>query len=141
MIQFVKDLLVKDLPLKLVSLALAIALWIAVTALIEKEERGRGITMDSNKQFQGVPVSVVSPSGDATGFKVRPSLVTVFVQGNSEAITALEPAGVQALVDLNNWDRREGLPLPVRVITPPGTATVRVSPAEVEVVPPEQQEP
>jgi hypothetical protein len=141
MIQFLKDLLVKDLPLKLVSLALAIALWATVATLIEKSEREEGISMNSNKQFQGVPIAVVSSSGDATGFKVNPSLVTVFVQGTPEAITDLEPASVQAIVDLSYWDSREGLPLPVRIITPAGTATVNVSPAEVQVVPPEQQEP
>lgn len=141
MIQFFKELLFKDLPLKLVSLALAIALWATVATFIEKSEREKGISMSSNKQFQGVPIAVVSSSGDAAGYKVNPSLVTVFVQGTAEAITELEPASVQAIVDLSYWDSREGLPLPVRIITPPGTATVSISPPEVKVLPPEQLEP
>lgn len=141
MIQFLKDLLLKDLPLKLISLALAIALWATVAALIEKAKREKGVTMSSNKQFQGVPVAVMSSAGDSTGFKVSPSLVTVFVQGTPEAITELQPASVQALVDLSYWDGRQGLPLPVRVVTPPGTAIVSISPDEVEVIPPEKQMP
>jgi len=141
MMQFLKDLLFKDLPLKLVSLALAIALWATVSTLIEKAARERGVTMSSNKQFQAVPIAVVSSAGDATGFRVYPALVTVFVQGTPEAITELKAASVQAFVDLGYWDSRSGLALPVRVSTPSGTAYVSVSPAEVEVVPPEQQEP
>lgn len=143
MIQFFKDLLLKDLPLKLVSLALAIALWATISSVLQKgeRERERGMIMNSNKQFQGVPVSVVSSAGDATGFKVKPARVTVFIQGTPEAISELEPASVQALVDLSYWDSRESSPLPVRVISPAGTAMFSVSPAEVEVVPPEPELP
>jgi hypothetical protein len=137
MIQFFKDLLFKDLPLKLVSLALAVALWATVATLIEKGERERGVTMSSNKQFQGVPVAVVSAFGDATGYRVEPAEVTVFIQGTPEAITELEPASVRALVDLSYWDSRENLPLPVRIIVPPGTAVVSKSPEEVRIIPPE----
>ena len=104
-------------------------------------EREKGVTMSSNKQFQSVPVTVVSSSGDASGFKVNPALVTVFVQGTPDAITQLKAASVQAIVDLSYWDSREELPLPVRIITPPGTATVSISPAEVEVIPPEEPAP
>lgn len=140
MMQFFKDLLFKDLPLKLFSLALAIALWITVSALIEKNDRAKGETMSSFKEFQGVPVAVVASSGDATGFKVTPALVTVSVRGTSEAIEELTPASVQADVNLAYWDSRGGLPLLVRVSSPVGTATVSVSPAEVKVIPPEMQE-
>ncbi len=139
MIQFFKDLFLKDLPLKLVSLVLASALWGTVSSVLQKgeQERARGETMNSNKQFQGVPVAVVYTGGDATGYKVDPAKVTVFIQGTPEAITALQPASVQAQVDLRYWDSRESLPMPVRVISPAGTAMVSVSPAEVDVVPPE----
>ncbi|MCU0787584.1 MAG: CdaR family protein [Verrucomicrobia bacterium] len=139
MLQFVKDLLLKDLPLKLVSLALAIALWATVASVLKKneQERARGETMNSNKQFQGVPVAVVFTGGDATGYTVKPAKVTVFIQGTPEAITALSPASVQAQIDLTYWDGRANLPMPVQVISPAGTAMVSVSPAEVEVVPPE----
>ncbi|MCU0771151.1 MAG: CdaR family protein [Verrucomicrobia bacterium] len=139
MIRFAKNLLFQDLPLKLVSLALAIALWAVVAFLIEKGKRERGVTMDSNKQFQGVTVAVVSPFGDATGYRVQPEVVTVFIQGTPEAIEKLQPASVQAQVDLSYWDSRQNLPLPVRVIVPAGTAAVRVSPDEVRVIPPEPQ--
>lgn len=140
MIRFLKDLFVKDLRLKLVSLALAVALWATVSSLIQKNEFDRGMTMSSNKQFQGVPVEVVFPGGDATGYRVRPPVVTVFVQGTPEAISDLEQASIQALVDLSYWDSRENLPLPVRVMTPPGTAVVSWTPEEVDVVPPEPKE-
>jgi YbbR domain-containing protein len=142
MIQFFKDLFLKDLPLKLISLALAIALWATVFSLITedtKDREERYVTMSSNTQIQGVPVAVFSSDGDATGFKVKPTKVNVFLQGTPEAIAELVPASVQAFVDLGYWDSRERLPLPVRVTSPPGTATVTVSPAEVEVVPPEVQ--
>ncbi len=140
MIGFLKDLFLKDLRLKLVSLALAVALWATVYSLIQKNDRERGMTMSSNKQFQAVPVEVVFPGGDATGYRVKPPTVTVFVQGTPEAISDLEPAGIQAFVDLSYWDSREELPLPVRVITPPGTAVVSWTPEEVDVVPPEAQQ-
>jgi len=139
MIQFFKDLILKDLQLKLVSLILAIALWATVSSVIKKDGEERYVTMSSNKQFQGVPIAVVSSSGDATGFRVKPSRVTVFIQGTPEAITELEAASVQAQVDLVYWDSRENLPMPVRVISPPGTAVVSVSPAEVEINPPEAE--
>jgi hypothetical protein len=141
MIQFFKDLLFKDLPLKLVSLALAIALWVSVSALIEKSDRARGEKMSSIKEFHGVPVAVVASSGDATGYRVNPALVTVSVRGTPEAIEDLVPASIRAIVDLAYWDRREGLPLAVDISSPPGTARVSISPSEVEVIPPETQDP
>lgn len=139
MIQFFKDLLFKDLALKLVSLALAIALWLTVSALIEKSDRSRGETMSSIKEFHGVPVAVVASGGDASGYRVNPALVTVSVRGTSEAIDELTPASIQAAVNLAYYDSREGLPLSVRVSSPAGTATVSISPDEVEVIPPEPQ--
>lgn len=140
MIQFLKNLFLKDMPLKLVSLALAVALWATVSSVIQKDARDRGLMMNSNKQFQGVPVEVVFPGGDATGFKVRPTEVTVFIQGTPEAISALEISSVEAIVNLSYWDSRENLPLPVRVISPPGTAVVNCTPDKVEVLPPEPQQ-
>jgi len=137
MIQFLKDLFVKDLPLKVVSLILAIALWAVVASVIEKGKRERGVTMDSNKQFQDVPVAVVCSYGDATGFRVEPPDVTVFIQGTPDAITELQPASLQAQVDLSYWDSRENQPLRVRVLVPHGTAVVSISPEKVAVVPPE----
>ena len=80
MIRFFKGLLFNDLRLKLISLALAVALWATVSSLIEKGERERGQRMDSNKQFQGVPVSVVFPAGDATiydGLGIIVDLITI----------------------------------------------------------------
>lgn len=141
MIRFLKNLLFKDLPLKVVSLALAIALWAVVASLIEKGKRERGVAMDSNKQFQGVPVAVVCSFGDATAYHVEPDKVTVFIQGTPEAIAKLQPASVHAQVDLSYWDSRENLPLPVRVIVPPGTAVVSQWPEEVRVIPPEPVSP
>ena len=137
MIQFFKDLVLKDLPLKIFSLVLAIVLLATVYTVLEKNEHDRGVTMSSNKQFQGVPVEVVYASGDATGYRVKPATVTVFIQGTPEAIDDLGPASVKALVDLSYWDRRENLPLPVRILTPAGTAMVSVTPAEVVVLQPQ----
>ena len=141
MIRFLKEFFVHDLQLKLISLALAIALWATVASVLEKNERERGETMSSNKQFQGVPVAVVYSFGDASGFKVKPAQVTVFIQGTREAIDDLAPASLRASVDLRYWDSRENLPLQVRVFSPPGTAVVSWSPMEVEVIPPEPAPP
>ena len=139
MIQFFKDLILKDLLLKLVSLMLAIATWATVSSLIRKRDRDRGITMGSYQQFTGVPVSVVSGSSDVSRYQVVPAQVHIVVQGRPEAIESLEVGQVRADVDLTYWDPRSGRPQPVLVSTPPGTSLVSVSPVEVEVVPPEQQ--
>lgn len=139
MSQFFKDLVLKDLPLKLVSLLLAIATWATVTSLIEKGDRERGIAMSSYQQFARVPVSIVSSSADVSQFRVVPARVHVVVQGTPEAIHALKSTTVQAVVDLTYWDRRSEDSLPVHVMAPPGTAIVSVSPEELKIVPPEQQ--
>lgn len=139
MIQFLKGLLFDDLPLKIVSLALAIGLWAMVSSLIEKNAQRQGVTMESNKQFMGVPIGITFPSGDATGYKLNPSRATVFIQGTPEAIMDLQASAVHAWVDLSYWDARENLPLPVQVSSPPGTAWVNVSPAEVTVIPPQPE--
>jgi hypothetical protein len=139
MVRFFKELLFDDLPLKLVSLGLAIGLWATVSTLIEKNAEREGVTMESNKQFMAVPIAITFPGGDATGYKLNPALATVFIQGTPSAITDLQPASVHAWVDLSVWDSRENLPLPVRVSSPAGTAWVSVSPAEVTVIPPEPE--
>jgi len=137
MMQFLKNLLLKDLAMKLAALGLAVALWATVTTMIDKTERERGVVMNSNKLFQGLPVSVVSGRGDVSRYRVSPETVNVFVQGTPDAIEALDMAAVKAVVDLTDWDGRAGQPAEVWVLTPRGTAVVRVSPPEVNVIPPE----
>jgi hypothetical protein len=135
MIHFLRNLVLRDLGLKLFALALALLIWATVQFAIRKEIAG---VTPSGPQvlhtFHGLPVLVVSAAADVRAFRVNPSHVDVTVRGEQEVIEKLADRDVRITVDLTEITSARDLRKHVDVATPPGILLVRVTPPDVDVV-------
>jgi YbbR domain-containing protein len=137
MIEFFRQLLFRDLLLKLLSLALSILIWVTVSISIRRDVSEVPGSNTYSRTFYDQPVVVMSSAGDVSAFRVKPSEVDITVQGDPEALRNLQSRQIHALVDLTgiegstNENRRR-----IDVTTPPGFTHVSVVPADVELIRP-----
>lgn len=133
-----KDLVLKDFWLKLLSLTVAVLIHVTVSTAIRQE---RNLAVDAlsiaeSRIFPALPVYVVSSAADVHEFKVQPSYVEVEVRGSRAVVSKLTEKDVRVMVDLTDVKWTAGLRKRVEVSTPPGVMHVRVWPSEVEVIMP-----
>jgi YbbR domain-containing protein len=138
MIDLFLAIFVRDWPLKIFSLALAVLAWLAVTFSIRNEV----VPLTSSRSaaertFYNVPVVPLSADSDVEHFRVKPAEVDVTVQGDTETLQQLRSSEVRVVADLTgvrldstNVLRR------VEVVTPPHITHMQTKPEKVEVVPP-----
>ena len=126
----VRDVLLRNLGWKLLSLGLAVAIWVTVRPAINR----RGIA--SVRTFEQIPAQIVSGTTDVRALRVDPENVSVTVQGPSEMIRVLTDREISAFVDVTSTDVAQNFNRPLRVATPPGITLMRVDPAEVTVIVP-----
>jgi len=128
-----RELLLRNLGWKLLSLGLAVAIWLTVKTAIN--ERGT----QSVRTFPNLPAQIVSSTTDVRPFHVVPDVVSVTVRGRPEVIGVLSEREIHAFVDTTTADVSQNFTRRVQVATPIGITIVRVDPVEVTVeVPPRQ---
>ncbi|MCX7721885.1 MAG: hypothetical protein N2379_02340 [Verrucomicrobiae bacterium] len=137
-----KELVIRDFGLKLLSFAFAVLIYVTVSTAIKREINlaADTLTIAESRIFPELPVLVVSSAADVRQFKVRPSYVEVEVRGAPGVISKLAEKDVRVLVDLTDIKWAVGLRKRVEVSTPPGVMHVRVTPPEVEIVMPAKTE-
>ena len=128
MIKFLRHLFIEDFLLKLVSLALAVVVWLIVTFASQKEA---GTTP---RVFYNLPVIVLSSAEDVRNFKVSPSEIIVTVQGDAKTVQNLQSKDIRAMVDLTGVATARDLRKRIEVSVPAGVACMRVAPEEVQVI-------
>ena len=127
----VREFIVKDFGWKLLSLALAVAIWLTV-----KGFSSNNITQDKERTFTSLSAQIVSGTTDARTFRITPEVVQVTVKGLPDAIKALTEREIHVYVDVSNADPTRNFRKRVEVSTPTSITIVKVEPAEVEVVVP-----
>jgi hypothetical protein len=136
MIAPLRDLFLKDLGLKLFSLAMAVLIYCTISFVIKNEAPplpALAMAIDV-RTFYNVPVLIVSSAADARHFKVVPERVAVTVQGDPKILAGLESNEIRALVDLSGIESAAGMRKRIEVSTPAGVMNVRVLPSEVRVL-------
>jgi YbbR domain-containing protein len=135
-----RDILTKDAGWKVLSVIVAVVIWLAVHKISVADSQGVSpVNGAVTHSFQSVPVLVVSAAADVREFKVRPAAVQITVSGTPEAVTALDPRQIHVLVDLTGIQAASDLKKRVDVSTPPGITFISAAPAEVDVmVPPKK---
>ncbi|MGA2659893.1 MAG: CdaR family protein [Verrucomicrobiota bacterium] len=137
MIAPLRDLLLKDLGLKLFSLAMALLMYWTISFVANKNEvpslPSLAMAIDVHT-FYSLPVLIVSSAADARHFKVVPERVAVTVQGDPKILAGLESNEIRALVDLTGIESVTGLRKRIEVSTPAGVTRVHVVPSEVRVI-------
>lgn len=135
MIVFARNLVVKDFWLKLLSLALAILIWLTVYFIIHGETSNSPLLAllgrPADEMVMTVPVRV--PVSGMRSFNVEPSEVHVTLRGDPKLLKALRTDDVRAQVDLNGIETASGLLRPIEIVLPSGIAYTHLSPDEVEV--------
>jgi hypothetical protein len=133
MIIFVRNLVAKDLWLKLFSLALGILIWVIVQGSISKDVPLLSALLGraSDENIFTVPVS--APAGDVRTISITPAEVQVTIRGEPKLLKNITADDVRAQVNLSGVESANGLRKRIEVILPAGVAYTRLSPEEVEV--------
>jgi hypothetical protein len=132
-----RALLLNNFGWKMLSLALAIAFWLAIKTL--STERGDQV----ERLYINLPVQIVSSTTDVRTFNVIPALVAVTVRGRGDVMKALTEQEIRVFADTTSADIAAGRNMTrrVQVAIPVGISIVRVEPTEVIVEVPSQGQP
>lgn len=125
-----RELLLRNIGWKMLSLGLAVAVWLPIRDAIS--ERGT----QSVRTFDNVPAQIVSGTTDVRTFRVIPGTVSITVRARPEVIAVLTEREIHAFVDITSADLTQNFSHRVQVATPIGITVVRVDPVEVSVEPP-----
>lgn len=138
MIDFLRQLILRDFWLKLFSLALAILIWLTVWYAISNQQSPLSVFASQlpEQDYYHVPVQVLLPAADIRAVQVNPSDVHVRVRGSARDLQKLQPKDISARVDLTGIESARGLRKRIEIIVPTGITVVQVEPDEVEVIVP-----
>ena len=128
-----RDWIIKDFSWKLLSLMLAVVLWITIHDLRETPEAVVPFATVNTMTFTNLPVFAVSGSADVHNAQIIPNVVAVKVSGPSDIMAGLQKSQVHAVVNLTGVDSARRLRRSVDVSLPPGVALGTVDPPEVGV--------
>lgn len=132
---FLRNLVSRDVWLKLFSLGLAVLTWKIVSLAIAKQVSPTAVLPIENQErtFQHIPVLVMSTAADPRIFRVDPSSIEVTVRGQSAVVTGLRDLDIRAMVDLRDIESAQNLRKRIELLTPPGITSTRPQPEEVQV--------
>ncbi len=125
----VRDILFKNFGWKLLSVALAFAIWLTVKTTSAEEGQ-------TERVFLALPLQIVSGTADVRTFRMEPTTVTVTLKGRPEIINRLNEREIHCLADVTSADLTQNFRRHVDVAVPSGITVVHVEPAEVQITPP-----
>lgn len=134
MLQFLRNLFVKDLGLKLFSLALASGFYYTLDHFGYLSSRPNSLAPHSFRTFSSLPVVILSSAQDVRSVKVHPKEIEVTVEGETRVVNQLQDKDVRVIVDLTGIEAAHDLRKRVEVFTPPGVTYQRAEPNEVQVI-------
>ena len=129
-----RDWLTKDLSWIIVSLLLAVAIWLTVYKI--REESEAPVTRGVENTYGNLPVHLLSASADVHNYRVVPDTVIVTVSGPPKAMAVLQADQIHAVANLTDIESSHDSRRPVEVSVPTGMTLVRVEPSEVGVIVP-----
>ena len=131
-----REFITRDLGWKVLSLALAVAIWLMVNPLSQGSAKttANPLTGAETGSFTNLPVRVMmSSTTNVREVKVEPDAVTVTVSGKPEMISAMTGQEIIVIVDLTGIEAARGLRKRVEVTVPAGVAFISVNPSQVNV--------
>jgi YbbR domain-containing protein len=129
-----RSLFISDWGWKLLSLFLAVAIWLTVHRILRESPvaaaTGNPVT------YGNLPVQIISSVTDVSNFRVLPTTVKVTLNGPVEIMDKLQAGQVHALVEITNAALAYDAQRAVEISTPDGVTTVNIDPPQVFVIPP-----
>ncbi|PWU19435.1 MAG: hypothetical protein C5B50_06585 [Verrucomicrobia bacterium] len=137
MIGFLRNLVLKDLLLKLFSLAMAILIWLLVSIANPQQQSNAGAlgAVQAGRTFYNLPLSIMWATNQTRQFLVSPREVEVTVRGDTNALEKLQPADLRAMVVLSGTESAGAMSKKIEVAAPPGVTYVHVVPPEAQLMP------
>lgn len=130
-----RDAILTNFWLKLFSLVLATMIWFAIFSAQNAPRADRPLLGNISINLRQVPITVMKSAGDLRGFRVEPSTVDVTLNGPLAKAQALTPSHLEVFINLTDVSDTVGLTKKILVHVPPEFTVVKVSPAEVRIVP------
>src|SRR5262245_31717361 len=110
MIAFVRNLILHDFWLKLLSLVLSILIWLTVTyAQLGPGKSFLSHTKTDEHSYYNIPVQILVSAAEVRSFKVSPSEVEVRVRGEPVKLRELRAEDIHAVLDLTDIQAARGL--------------------------------
>jgi YbbR domain-containing protein len=129
-----RNLFLKDLGWKLLSLCLAIGIWLTVhNILTETISPGKPDT-ESTNVYSNQPVRIVSATSDVHAYRVAPEEVTVTLVGPAELMANLQASQIHAVVDVSGVNMTRDVFREVQVSPPARVTLIGVEPPQVMVM-------
>jgi YbbR domain-containing protein len=129
-----RNILFRNFGWKLLSLALAIVIWLTIKAL--SAEQGQ-----TERMFVNLEIKIVSGTADVRTFRIEPRTVNVTIKGRPGAISRLAEREISVFADLTSADVTQSFRQHLDVAVPNGLTVVRLEPTEVQITPPPKPEP
>jgi YbbR domain-containing protein len=129
-----RELLRRNLLWKLVSLLLAVLIWVFVHSIIQERPRQFLQTnLPEVNRTYALPITIMTTATEARGFHVIPSEVEVTVRGPADLLEDLQTNQIQVFVDLVALPDAPNLHREIIVHTPADISLVKIRPPEVRV--------
>jgi YbbR domain-containing protein len=132
------DILFKDLGWKLLSVFLAVAIWLTVHKILSESPEINPAAPESTLIYSNLPVAAVSSSSDIRGYRLDPPMVVVTLTGPANLMAQLEEDQIHTIVDLTAAATNRASRAMVQISPPRGVTVLNVSPDGVTVHPPEK---
>ena len=129
MMDLLRNLVTRDLGLKLTALALAVLIWSTV----------RVAGPQTTRTFHDLPVRVVSASTSVRDFRLEPAVAEVTVRGDKTTVDRLTARLIHVIADVTGMNATGRVRQRIEVTLPPGVTFVRATPSDVDVVCPPPQ--
>jgi len=141
-----RDLFLKDLGWKLLSLFLAVAIWLTVHKILTEvpmpvlaDDAGPANSTATTIIYSNQPVELVSAATDVHLYRAAPDEVMVTLAGPSDLMANLQASQIRAVVDLTETNAARDGHVPVEISPPPGVTLIGVNPSRVLVIPPAER--
>lgn len=129
-----REIVTRDFGWKLLSLVLAVAIWVTVRPLSHSPAKATNpLPSMGMRTFTNLPVLLVSAATEVRTVNIEPDSVTVTVSGRPEMISAMTGQEIRVIVDLTGIESARGLRKRVDVSVPPGVALISAEPPQVNV--------
>jgi YbbR domain-containing protein len=130
-----RDLFLKDPGWKLLSLFLAVGIWLTVHNILSETATSEKPDTQRTNIYSNQPVRIVSANSDVHSYRVAPDEVTVTLIGPADLMADLQASQIHAVVDLSGSNVTREVTRDVEVSPPARVTLIGVDPPQVRVLP------
>lgn len=131
-----RDIFIKDFGWKLLSVCVAVVIWLTVHKILSETPDTSPEARVSTLIYSNLPVRAVSSIANVSGYQLDPAMVEVTLTGPANVMAQLEEAEIQTTVDLTEAATNKLSHAKVLVSPPRGVMVFNVSPEEIRIHPP-----